>query len=177
MKNIYDGVVTLDKKGEAIVDLPDWFGALNKDFRYQLTAIGAAGPNLHIAEEIPNANTIHTNTSNKTSDSHFKIAGGAPSMKVSWQVTGTRKDPWANANRIQVEEDKPDMERGYYIYPDLYGQAEERGISRLPFSEEDQDLLIDKNKRPRKKNTFFTPDRAKKKEKELQVIMNAAQPE
>ncbi|HEY9386381.1 MAG TPA: hypothetical protein VIP70_05030, partial [Nitrososphaeraceae archaeon] len=49
MKNVYDGVVVLDDKGEAEIELPDWFGALNKDFRYQLTAIGAPGPNLHIA--------------------------------------------------------------------------------------------------------------------------------
>ena len=28
MKNIYDGVVTLDGKGEATVQLPDWFEAL-----------------------------------------------------------------------------------------------------------------------------------------------------
>ena len=51
-------------------------------------------------------------------------------MKVSWQVTGIRKDPWANAHRIQVEEDKPDKERGYYIHPGLYGQPAENGISR-----------------------------------------------
>jgi hypothetical protein len=31
-------------------------------------------------------------------------------MKVSWQVTGIRKDPWANAHRISVEEDKPAKE-------------------------------------------------------------------
>src|ERR1051326_7633507 len=41
MKNVYDGVVILDEKGEAEIELPDWFGILNKDFRYQLTAIGA----------------------------------------------------------------------------------------------------------------------------------------
>jgi trimeric autotransporter adhesin len=52
-------------------------------------------------------------------------------MKVSRQVTGIRKDPWANAHRIRVEEDKPDKERGYYIHPDLYGQAPEKRISRL----------------------------------------------
>src|SRR5918993_156597 len=39
MKNVYDGVVVLDRKGKAEIELPDWFGALNKDFRYQLTAI------------------------------------------------------------------------------------------------------------------------------------------
>jgi len=52
-------------------------------------------------------------------------------MKISWQVTGIRKDPWADANRIQVEEDKPDKERGYYLYPELYGQPAEIGISDL----------------------------------------------
>ena len=106
MKNIYDGVVTLDTSGEAAVQLPEWFDALNMDFRYQLTAIGGPGPNLHVASEI---------MSNR-----FKIAGGPPGMKVSWQVTGTRRDAWANAHRVQVEEEKTGVERGHYLYPDLY---------------------------------------------------------
>jgi hypothetical protein len=52
MKNVYDGVVALDDNGEMEISLPDWFGSLNKDFRYQLTAIGAPGPNIHIEEKI-----------------------------------------------------------------------------------------------------------------------------
>ena len=56
-------------------------------------------------------------------------------MKISWQVTGIHNDPWANAHRIQVEEDKPDKERGYYIYPDLYGQRKENKISCLLFTQ------------------------------------------
>src|SRR2546430_380820 len=54
MMNIYNGIVVLDGKGEAVVTLPDWFRALNRDFRYQLTAIAAPGPNLYIADEISN---------------------------------------------------------------------------------------------------------------------------
>jgi hypothetical protein len=108
MKNIYDGVIVLNDNGEAEIELPDWFGALNKDFRYQLTAIGAPGPNLYIAEEISDV----TSDSNNNSSIRFKIAGGTPGMKVSWNITGIRKDPSANAHRIQVEEDKPDKERG-----------------------------------------------------------------
>jgi hypothetical protein len=148
MKNVYDGVVVLDNKGEAEIELTDWFGALNKDFRYQLTAIGAPGPNLHIAEEISDGVTNCSSSNNKNNNSHFKIAGGTSGMKVSWQVTGIRKDPYAKAHPIQIEEDKPDKERGYYIYPDLYGKAAQKGISRLFFPEEEerkkQELLINK---------------------------------
>ena len=49
-------------------------------------------------------------------------------MKVSWQVTGIRQGPWANADRLPVEEDKTDKELGYYLHPELYGQPEEKGI-------------------------------------------------
>jgi hypothetical protein len=135
MKNLYDGVVALDEKGEAKINLPGWFGALNKDFRYQLTAIGAPGPNLYIAEEISESNTDYSkNNSNKNNNSGFKIGGGTSGMKVSWQITGVRKDPYAKAHPIQVEEDKPDKERGYYIHPDLYDEPAEKGIDRLIFS-------------------------------------------
>jgi hypothetical protein len=113
MKNIYDGVVTLDATGAATVALPDWFEALNQDFRYQLTAIGAPGPNLYIAQEI---------TGNR-----FAIGGGTPGMKVSWQVTGIRHDPYAEQHRMQVEEAKPAQERGTYLYPQGYGQPATKG--------------------------------------------------
>ena len=39
-------------------------------------------------------------------------------------VTGVRHDPWAEAHRIQVEEDKPERLRGTYLRPELYGQPE-----------------------------------------------------
>jgi len=106
-KNVYDGVATLDGAGEAWVELPPYFEALNRDFRYQLTAIGAPGPDLFIAEEIQ-AN-------------RFKIAGGAPGMKVSWQVTGIRHDPWAETHPLVVERDKDPAQRGRYLHPEAYG--------------------------------------------------------
>ena len=61
----------------------------------------------------------------------FKIAGGAAGLKVSWQVTGTRHDPYANQNRIQVEEIKPAKEQGRYLYPAGYGQPASRGMAFL----------------------------------------------
>jgi hypothetical protein len=114
MKNVYDGVVSLDGAGEAWVELPDWFEALNVDFRYQLTAIGAAAPELHIAKEIEG--------------NCFMIAGGKPGMKISWQVTGIRHDPMAEAYRIQVEEEKPAREAGKYLNPEVYGRPDTEGI-------------------------------------------------
>jgi hypothetical protein len=143
MKNVYDGVVVLDRKGKAEIDLPNWFGTLNKDFRYQLTAIGAPGPNLYIAEEISEATTTkYSNSSSNNNNSRFKIAGGTSGMKVSWQVTGIRKDPWANAHRIRVEEDKPDKESGYYLHPDLYRQPEDKGISHLLFPKDKREEVM-----------------------------------
>ena len=114
MKNIYDGVVSLDPNGEAVVEMPEWFGALNRDFRYLLTAVGAPMPGLYVAEEMAN--------------NRFKISGGMPGMKVSWQVTGIRQDAWANKNRIKVEEAKSERERGHYLHPDAFGKPEERGV-------------------------------------------------
>jgi hypothetical protein len=60
----------------------------------------------------------------------FKIAGGEGGMKVCWQVTGTRKDPWAAANPFEVEQEKSHEERGRYLQPDLYDASEEQGASR-----------------------------------------------
>ena len=49
-------------------------------------------------------------------------------MEISWQVTGIRKDAWANANRVVVEEGKQGKERGRYLSPELFGQPKETGI-------------------------------------------------
>ncbi len=115
--NVYNGNIVLDTNGEAWVELPEWFEALNRDCRYQLTPIGGPGPNLYIAQEVR--------------DNRFQIAGGTPGLKVSWQVTGIRRDPYAEANRTVVEEDKPPQERGTYLHPQAYGQPETRGLAYL----------------------------------------------
>ena len=115
MKNVYDGLVITDEDGLATVTLPDWFEALNRDFRYQLTVIGQFAQAI-IAQEIEH--------------SQFSIQTDKPSVKVSWQVTGIRQDPFANANRIQVEADKPSAERGKYLHPTAYGVPDDRGIDQ-----------------------------------------------
>lgn len=76
-KTFYDGIATLDRRGRATVKLPRWFDTLNHDLRYQLTAIGAAAPELHIAREAEAGS--------------FAIAGGPPGVRVCWQVTDVRR--------------------------------------------------------------------------------------
>ena len=119
MMNIYNGNVVLDDNGTAWITLPDYFEALNRDFRYQLTAVGVPGPNLYVAQEIAN--------------NRFQIAGGKPGGKVSWQVTGIRHDAFANAHPIIPEVEKKGDERGKYLYPVEHGRPKSMGIdeSRL----------------------------------------------
>jgi len=45
------------------------------------------------------------------SENRFKIAGGKEGLQVCWQVTGIRKDEWAEANRLEVELEKSEEQR------------------------------------------------------------------
>ncbi|MBY0112300.1 MAG: hypothetical protein K2Y21_05730 [Phycisphaerales bacterium] len=116
MKNIYDGIAVISPDGTATVTLPSYFGALNVEYRYQLTCIGANAP-VYIAEEI--------------SKNQFKIAGGKPGMKVSWQVTGVRNDAAAVSNPIKVELDKVGSEVGKYINPEAFGQPITKSVDSM----------------------------------------------
>lgn len=118
-KNIYDGVAIADEKGEIAIRLPDYFGALNTDFRYQLTALGTSAP-VFVKQEIEGG--------------QFLIAGAQPGQRVCWMVTGNRKDAWALANLMEVETDKPERERGTYHQPHAFGLSREKdvGMARHP---------------------------------------------
>ncbi len=113
MMNIYNGNVITDASGYATVTLPDWFEALNKDFRYQLTVIGDFAQAI-IAQEVQG--------------NQFTIRTDKPNIKVSWQVTGIRKDAFAEKYRIPVEELKSPEDRGKYIHPEAYGLPETMSI-------------------------------------------------
>jgi hypothetical protein len=113
MMNIYNGNVVTDEGGEATITLPDYFEALNNEFRYQLTVLGTFAQAI-VAEEVR--------------ENRFTIRTSAPGVKVSWQVTGIRKDAWANQNRIKVEENKTEKERGLFLHPEAFGKDEERGV-------------------------------------------------
>ncbi len=113
MMNIYTGNVTTDASGVATVHLPDWFEALNTDFRYQLTVIG------QFAQAI---------IGQKIANHQFTIRTNVPNVEVSWQVTGVRQDRFAKAHPLVVEEAKEPRLRGFYIHPDLYGAPPEKQI-------------------------------------------------
>ena len=112
--NVYSGNVATNADGSAVVTLPDWFEALNHDFRYQLTVLGTFARAI-VAEEIKS--------------NRFVIQTDAPNVKVSWQVTGVRSDPTARKFKFEVEEEKAERERGFYLNPDAYGQPEEKSIN------------------------------------------------
>lgn len=103
MMNVYNGNITTDATGHATVVLPDYFEALNKDFRYQLTVIGSFAQAI-VADEI--------------ADNKFVVATDKPNVKVSWQVTGIRNDKYAQENRIEVEVKKSAAEQGRLLYTD-----------------------------------------------------------
>jgi murein tripeptide amidase MpaA len=105
MLTVYSGVITTGDDGEATVELPSYFEALNRDFRYQLTVIREFAQAI-VSREVEN------NT--------FVIRTDRPRVKVSWQVTGVRRDRYAEAHRLPVEEEKPDGDRGRHLHPDLY---------------------------------------------------------
>ena len=111
--NVYTGNVTTDETGNAIVAMPDWFEAINRDLRYQLTVVG------QFAQAIVAA---------KIKNNHFTIRTNAPNVEVSWLVTAVRSDPGLLKHPFKVEEDKPDYERGYYLSPEALGEPEERNI-------------------------------------------------
>jgi hypothetical protein len=111
--NLYSGNITTDANGDAVVQLPEWLEAVNKDFRYQLTVIGSFAQAI-IAEKIRG--------------NRFTIKTNAPGIEVSWQVTGVRHDLSMKRNPMQVEVEKSEIERGHYLQPELYNQPEEKSV-------------------------------------------------
>lgn len=73
--SVCSGTVTTGDDGAARVALPEYFEALNSEFRYQLTVVG------HFAQAVV-AEEIHDNS--------FTIRTDSPRVKVCWQVTGVR---------------------------------------------------------------------------------------
>jgi hypothetical protein len=119
MMDVYSGNITTDKQGLATVKLPEYFQALNRDFRYQLTVLGG----------FSRATVLR-----KIENNRFVIKTSTPSAEVSWQVSAVRQDAYANAHRIRVEEEKSAHDQGRYLHPELFTRpaGEPRNPSAAP---------------------------------------------
>ena len=137
--NIYRGNVILNKNGEAIVNLPDYFSAINKRFSYYLTPIGKPA-SLYVKEEVK--------------ENSFIIAGGKANMKVSWVLYAERNDAYMqqHPDSKKVEPEKTSREKGKYLMPELYGQPKSKSIYLAPPS-------------PIKNNTDYKQKRMPKRKK------------
>ncbi len=109
MMNVYNGIINTDSDGFATITMPDYFEALNSDFRYQLTIIDESDDTFFAQAKVVKG----------IAKNQFSIRTSIPNQKVSWQVTGVRIDAWANANRVKVEVEKQGANRGTYLYPEL----------------------------------------------------------
>jgi hypothetical protein len=97
-KNLYDGIATTDATGYATITLPDWFEALNENFRYQLTIIDSddSGDPL-----------LWARVARKLDRNQFVIRTSRGNTEVSWQITGNRKDTYVKEHPLEVEGTKP----------------------------------------------------------------------
>lgn len=120
--NLYRGTATFNAFGEAVIDLPDYYDAINRNPSYQLTPIGAAMPNLFIAEEVNHG--------------RFMIAGGEPGKKVSWTITAERNDVYLQRNP-QIRDMVVDKgeNRGKYLIPEVYGRGAKSEIMKHKLAE------------------------------------------
>jgi hypothetical protein len=126
MIDVYSGNITTDGVGDATVSLPDYFQAIHDDFRYQLTVVGQFAQ-VVVSAEIEN--------------NRFKVKTDKPNVKVSWQVAGVRRDNYAKAHPLVVEQEKLPAERGLFLHPELFNQPKEKGLG-IPVSRS-ASLLLD----------------------------------
>lgn len=105
--NAYSGNVTTDGQGRATIVLPEYFEAINRDYRYQLTAVGVFAQAI-VAREI--------------SGNTFEIATSLPNVKVSWEVKGVRSDARMKAVPFVAVKEKPAAMKGQYLDAKAWGQ-------------------------------------------------------
>ena len=118
--NFYSGNITTDASGKAVVQLPDYFEAINKDPRYQLTVIGS------FAQAI---------ISKKVSNNQFEIATSLPNIEVSWEVKGVRNDARMQKHPFAAVQEKAASEKGKYLDPEAHNQPLTKGVNYNPAAE------------------------------------------
>lgn len=119
--NLYRGEVVTDENGVATITLPNWMGALNEEFLYQLTVI----------DDQDSAGFTMAKVIQRIKLGKFKIRTSQPNTAVSWQVSGRRHDPTSNFYPLQVERMKNKDEKGRYYEPEAYGKDRTLGMGYL----------------------------------------------
>lgn len=116
--NVYSGNAVTDAQGYATIRLPDYFEAINRDFRYQLTVI-----NEENSDDFVLAMVVREIRNNQ-----FVLRTSKPGVKVSWEVKARRNDNWVRERGAEAEMEKPAELKGRYINPEFFGQPKEKGI-------------------------------------------------
>ncbi len=106
--NVYAGRVFAGADGMAEVILPEWFELVNANYRYQLTALRAPAPDLHVAGEIES--------------NRFLIGGAGDGQEISWEVRARRNDRTMRRLEAEPEIDKPAHMQGTFLDPLVWGR-------------------------------------------------------
>ncbi len=116
--NAYSGNITTDSSGKAMVSLPDYFEALNKDFRYQLTVVGGGFAQAIVSREVKG--------------NQFEVATNQPNIKVSWEVKGVRNDERMKKFPFVAEAEKVGAMKGKYFDAVAYNVARPKAANVNP---------------------------------------------
>jgi hypothetical protein len=115
---IYRGRVELDEKGEAVVELPDYFEALTREDEASVHLTPVGKPFLTGADWNPGFRSF--------------TVYGEPDRSAFWEVLADRDDPVIRQRHRPVEEEKgPDnklCDRGQLLHPVAYGYPETMGV-------------------------------------------------
>jgi hypothetical protein len=112
---VYTGNARTGRHGRATVHLPAYATTLAGRWRYQLTPIGRFGQAI-VAREVHNG--------------RFVIRTKHGGTKVSWTVTGLRRDAYAREHPFRAVQPKSGAERGRYLHPEVYGQPRSKSVIR-----------------------------------------------
>lgn len=121
-QNFYSGNVVTDGEGKAWVQLPEYFGEINRNFKYQLTVV----------EDGESDSFVVAKVARKIRNNRFMVMTSAPNTEVSWRIEADRNDRRIATSRPKDVREKAGIERGKYQHPEYYGLPSEDNAARMP---------------------------------------------